>query len=413
MTIKALFIGIVWPEPDSSAAGTRTIQLLQAGVAAGWDICFAATAQPGDFSADLTSLGVRSHGITLNDSSFDRFIAAEQPDLVLFDRFMAEEQFAMRVAEQCPDAVRILDTSDLHFLRRARMTAFEKNAPLDLHTDDMRREIAAILRCDLSLVVSEFETQLLRTQLQVPITQLHYCPFMLPAPEPATALPSFDERRDFVMIGNFLHKPNVDAVRWASRELWPQIKAVLPDARCDVFGAHARDVDRQLSRPELDLCVRGRASGARECLAQYRVNLATLRYGAGIKGKIADGFLAGTPCIATAVAAEAMAGDLPWGGSIADSASEIVSAAKNLYTNPAHWAAAQEHGFEIIRQRFAATAHRPALIDRLSHILADPASHRRQNVIGSVVMQQQLRSTYYMSKWIEDKQARLRSKGSE
>ncbi len=403
MTIKALYISAVWPEPSSSAAGTRTIELLQAGLAAGWDICFAATAQPGEFNADLASLGVRSQAIELNSSSFNRFVAAEQPDLVLFDRFMVEEQFAMRVAEQCPDALRILDTSDLHFLRRARMTACNKNAPLDLYTDDMRREIASILRCDLSLIISEFELQLLRTQFQVPASQLHYCPFMLPAPVPATALPSFAERRDFVMIGNFLHKPNTDAVRWAARELWPRLKAALPDARCDVFGAHARDVDLQLSQPDLDFYIRGRTPDAKQCLAMYRVNLATLRYGAGIKGKIADGFMAGTPSIATTIAAEAMAGDLPWGGTIADSVADIVSAATSLYTDQALWAAAQARGFDIIRHRFAATEHRPALINRLNHILAELVLHRRRNVIGSVLMQQQLRSSYYMSKWIEEK----------
>jgi hypothetical protein len=33
---------------------------------------------------------------------------------VLFDRFMMEEQFGWRVAENCPNALRILDTEDLH-----------------------------------------------------------------------------------------------------------------------------------------------------------------------------------------------------------------------------------------------------------------------------------------------------------
>lgn len=379
------------------------MELLYAALSAGWNISFAATAQPGEFSADLASLGVRSQAIELNDSSFDRFVAAEQPDLVVFDRFIVEEQFGMRVAEQCPDAIRVLDTIDLHFLRRARMKAVSSNSPLDLYTNDMRREIASILRSDLSLVVSEYEQHLLTTQFQVPVSQLHYCPFMLPPPVSADALPTFDERRDFVMIGNFLHKPNLDAVQWAAEDLWPAIKSALPDARCDVFGAHARDDDLRLSRPGLDFHIRGRTPDVQECLSKYRLNLATLRYGAGIKGKIADGFMAGTPCIATSVAAEAMAGELPWGGAIADSVVDIVSAAEKLYEDPSRWLAAQNCGFDIIAERFSATEHCPALMKRLNRILAEPAQHRRENVVGSVIMQQQMRSTYYMSKWIEEK----------
>jgi hypothetical protein len=40
------------------------------------------------------------------------------PAVVLFDRFMMEEQF-WRVSENCPDALRLLDTEDLHCLRGA------------------------------------------------------------------------------------------------------------------------------------------------------------------------------------------------------------------------------------------------------------------------------------------------------
>jgi hypothetical protein len=36
------------------------------------------------------------------------------PAVVLFDRFMMEEQFGWRVSENCPDALRLLDTEDLH-----------------------------------------------------------------------------------------------------------------------------------------------------------------------------------------------------------------------------------------------------------------------------------------------------------
>jgi hypothetical protein len=45
---------------------------------------------------------------------------------VLFDRFMMEEQFGWRVAEKCPNALRILDTEDLHCLRLARQSIERK-----------------------------------------------------------------------------------------------------------------------------------------------------------------------------------------------------------------------------------------------------------------------------------------------
>ena len=83
-----------------------------------------------------------------------------QPDIVVFDRFMVEEQFGWRVAECCPNALRILDTIDLHCLRLARQVAVKEQREFsvdDLFSDTAKREIASILRCDVSLMVSEFE----------------------------------------------------------------------------------------------------------------------------------------------------------------------------------------------------------------------------------------------------------------
>ena len=87
------------------------------------------------------------------------------PEIVLFDRFMVEEQFGWRVTECCPDALKILDTEDLHCLRQARQVAVKENREFtlnDLYSDVAKREIASILRCDLTLMVSEFEINLLQ-----------------------------------------------------------------------------------------------------------------------------------------------------------------------------------------------------------------------------------------------------------
>ncbi|MFC6977354.1 hypothetical protein [Microbulbifer taiwanensis] len=43
----------------------------------------------------------------------------------------------------------------------------------------------------------------------------------------------------------------------------------------------------------------GRTEDALATLARYRLNLAPLRFGAGQKGKILDGWLVGTPAVTT------------------------------------------------------------------------------------------------------------------
>ena len=118
--LRILIIGKVWPEPSSTAAGRHSLDLIQSLRSAGWELHFASAAQLGPHSLDLEMQQVRSHRIELNHASFDTWLQALAPDVVIFDRFMTEEQFGWRIMENCPNALRILDTEDLHFVRKAR-----------------------------------------------------------------------------------------------------------------------------------------------------------------------------------------------------------------------------------------------------------------------------------------------------
>ena len=127
--LKILFIGLVWPEPTSSAAGWRILHLIRL-FSNHYEVHFASAAGKSEYSFDLKSIGINEHAIQLNDSSFDKFIQQLSPSIVIFDRFMVEEQYGWRVAAQCPDTLRILDTEDLHFVRLARQEAFKKGNPI-------------------------------------------------------------------------------------------------------------------------------------------------------------------------------------------------------------------------------------------------------------------------------------------
>ena len=180
---KVLIIGYVWVEPNSSAAGGRMLQLIEQFLQQDFKITFACPAQKGEKASNLSSLGIDEISIELNNTSFDDFIKELQPTIVLFDRFMMEEQFGWRVAENCPKALRILDTEDLHFLRKTRHQQIKKGEGFStealLNSDDAKREIAAILRCDMSLIISTFEMDLLKDVFKIDKKILYYLPFLL------------------------------------------------------------------------------------------------------------------------------------------------------------------------------------------------------------------------------------------
>lgn len=409
MAQSLLIIGSVWPEPDSSAAGRRMLQLVSLFQANGWEVVFISSAADSEYSADLEARDVRCIQTAINSSDFDDFINKLQPSAVLFDRFIVEEQFGWRVAEQCPDTVRILDTEDLHCLRRARRRAVQEGRSFDcqelLGDDTAKREVASILRSDISLIISDFEIALLKDLFGIEAPLLYYLPFLLkPVDEKVREnWPDFEERNHFVTIGNFRHPPNWDAVQYLKQRVWPLIREQLTKSELHIYGAYPSKKVRQLHQPEEGFFIKGRAENAKEVVRKAKVTLAPLRFGAGLKGKLVESMECGTPSVTTDIGAEGLSGRLPWSGAIADDPPEIASVAVQLYTDEEEWYRAQQRGVRIINERFAEDYLASGFLDRLGDIRRNLRQHRRSNFMGSLLMHHTTASTKYMSKWIEEK----------
>lgn len=413
-----LIIGYVWPEPKSSAAGAHMLSLLECLQSMDCDITFASPAQRGEHSLNLAALGVHSEEIALNDSSFDDFVSQLQPSIVIFDRFMMEEQFAWRVEKACPEAMRVLDTEDLFCLRHARHAlqkqAAKKQDNAEELTSDIsndllfselaQREIAAIYRCDLSLVISEVEFNLLRERFNIDPSLLVYFPLLVQTQNLDTSLGrTFSEREDFIAIGNFRHPPNWDAVLWLKERLWPEIRKQLPGAKLNIYGAYTPPKATALHNPSQGFLVKGWADDALEVTRTARVNLAPIRFGAGLKGKIMDAMFCGTPTATTPIGAEGISGEWPFAGSIGASAEEFIEQAVKLYTDQEHWEDARTRGFDIIQQRFDNNVHLEHLRERLQETQSCLASHRHKNFIGAMMRHHHHKSSQYMGQWIEAK----------
>jgi glycosyltransferase involved in cell wall biosynthesis len=431
-TPKVVLLTYVWPEPLSSAAGLRDLNLIESFLWAGWDLVVASPSQQNTHSEALAQMGVRLAGVQANDVRFDAWIKSEAPNFVIFDRFVMEEQFGWRVQEQCPNAVRVLDTQDLHFLRRTRANHLKAinlqsrepnssplppgqppqkqspegtaNSSLDLMNEDTFREIGSIYRCDGVFVLSRTEYDLLIERFKFPSNALSLSRFHYSDP---ISVSGFQERSDFMMIGNFRHAPNQDGVIWMANEIWPLIRKQIPNACLNIYGAYPSREMMRLTSKEANLFVRGSIPDQFEVLKKHRVNLAPLRFGAGIKGKISDGWWAGTPVVSTSIGAEGMCDSYPFGGSIANSPQDFALAAVQLYQNQKEWYQKQALGLQIIKALYQRETNRALLIEFLKDLHSRLHELRNQNWIGCMLNYHSWRSTHYFSKWIEEKSKRL------
>lgn len=405
---KVLIIGFVWPEPGSSAAGKRMVQLIDTFVYEGCDITFVSTARMNERSENLTEKGISCKSVKVNDESFDHFIRKLNPEIVLFDRFMTEEQFGWRVQTTCPDALRILDTEDLHFLRYARERAFKEGRDRIqdyLVSDIAKREIASIYRSDLSLIISESEMYLLKDYFRVNDEILFYLPFMIEEPDHSNTLelPSFSQRNGFMTIGNFRHKPNLDAVLFLKEEIWPGIRRNLPDAKMNVYGAYPTQQVSEWHNPDDGFLVHGRAESAYHVMQKHRICLAPIRFGAGLKGKLVEAMLNGTPSVTTTMGAEGICGSMKWPGFLADSTDKIISSAVRLYTDESLWEKSRDQGFTLLSERFSKEKNQRKFISVIRRLGNELQHHRRHNFTGAMLMHHTMASTRFMGRWIEEK----------
>ncbi|KAL7462143.1 hypothetical protein ACHAXS_002530 [Conticribra weissflogii] len=135
-----------WPEPNATAAGTRTMSLLQHFSPA----CRSLQSSTSSSLFHSVHFGcganlpkrygegnggcnhIQWHHIKPNRSNdmtkLIQNIEAENGLIkaVVFDRFYAEEAYSFRIREECPNALRVLDMQDVHSLRVGRQYLVEQ-----------------------------------------------------------------------------------------------------------------------------------------------------------------------------------------------------------------------------------------------------------------------------------------------
>lgn len=389
---KILVIGNVFPEPDSSAAGTKMMQWLALFKENNFDVIYASTAPKSEFSADISLFVKDSWKIKMNDISFDEQVKTFQPDIVLYDRFMTEEQFSWRIRENHPSAIHLLETQDLHFLREAR----EKNQ--DFHNVTCKREIASILRCDLTFIISMAEYNFLRQHFPFVTDKISYFPLCYNIDEAAFAN---KDRENFFFIGNFLHAPNRQAVLFL-KKIWHNIRQNIPTAKVYIYGAYPNQQILQLHNENEGFIVKGRVKNIQPIFTQHAILLAPLQFGAGLKGKLLEAMQFGALSITTPIGAEGIASDGEWNGRVVE-LDDFVAATVAIYQEHEKWAILAKKGRIILESKFTLEAHKTRVLEEINTLSKDINKWRNDHFLSEVMHFHRQQSVKYLSKWIMEK----------
>ena len=105
-------------------------------------------------------------------------------------------------------------------------------------------------------------------------------------------------------VGSFLHSPNPDAVEYFLREMWQNIYQAVPGSRFLIWGSNINDKQTAQWSKIPGVEVRGWFATWDEVVAQTRVLVSPLRFGAGMKHKVVSTYIYGRPVVGTCTSFE-------------------------------------------------------------------------------------------------------------
>lgn len=353
---QVLVVDAQLPHPDRDSGSLRMFNLMRLLRDEGAHVCFVAMNPAYDetYVRPLQESGVETW-YAPHCGSMREFLRKQGArfDVALLSHHHVAEPLLPLLHRHAPRAKRVFDTVDLHGLREQRAAELG-NDPILRRTAqaNIKAELSLAAQTDVTLVVSPFEREWIAQR--VPQAHVEVLSNLHDVRGPGL---SFAERSDLVFVGNFLHPPNVDAAQWLAREIFPLVRARLPDARLHCIGSHCPPEILALGA-QPGIVVHGYVPDITPCMEGIRVALAPLRFGAGVKGKINLSMAHGQPVVATACAAEGMHLRDGHDVLVADDPVDFAEAVVRLYQDEALWNLLARNGLANIAEHFTLDAAR-------------------------------------------------------
>ena len=294
-------------------------------------------------------------------------------DVVVLSRCDFARKHIADVRQYAPQSRTIFDTVDLHFLRDRREAELTQDAGAKLTAQDkQQQECAVVDQADETWVVSSVEQELLRSER--PHKSIEIVSTIVDVPGSGNP---FSLRRDFLFIGSFQHRPNIDAVLFFTKKIYPAVKRRLPDAKFYVIGDKAPPEVVALASESI--VVTGRQPDVQPYFDNVKLSIAPLRWGAGVKGKINQSMGFGVPVVGTSIAVEGMDLTNREDVMVADEPDQFANAMIELYESEELWNRLSQNAIVKTRELYSVQAAQKQLrkLFNNQHLLSVPRDPKK------------------------------------
>ncbi len=353
---RALFIDDSAPMPDKDAGSVASLDHMMSLQRLGYEVHFVPASNMARipvYTEALERRGIRCYYAPYSWSVEEVLRRSEcKFDIAYTYRPSNASKYIAVIRSFFPDAKILFNVCDLHFLRLEREAELLDRPEIRVAAEHMREtEYAAIRSADHVLVHSNAEARIIEAAL--PGTEITVIPWTVELQPPP---PSLHLRKGVAFVGSFDHPPNRDAVKWLVTKVMPLIWSRDPLIRLSVIGSNSSDEDRNLASDRVEML--GWVPDITKALQQYRLTVAPLRFGAGLKGKVLSSFAAGLPCVMTPTAAEGMDFPLELFEFVVDTAESLAVKVCQLHNDERANAAAVAAG-----SRYLSETYSQAIID--------------------------------------------------
>lgn len=352
-----LFIDAAAPTPSRDSGSVRAHRMLQLCSELGWSLAFMPDngQLPTESARLLAELGAELVGAP-GYPRLDHWLKQHGHNVQAV--FLCRHSVArrhMQLLRAFTTAKIIFDTVDLHHVRLLRAAKLHGDASLYKQAERARAEEFELMNSsDATIVVSHAELDYLRqTGITTPVEVLSNVHDVVATER------HFDATADLLFVGGYQHHPNQEAIAWLHEKIMPLLRKRLPGIVLHLVGEMPESEAARLSAD--DIVVHGHVPSIEPFLQRSRINLAPLRSGAGVKGKINQAMSHGLPVVATTIAAEGMFLQHGENALIADSAEDFALEVAKLYQDAALWQQLSSNGYQNIEEHFSSNLARRTL----------------------------------------------------
>lgn len=236
---------------------------------------------------------------------------------VIYDALNAEAELQRVVAQVDREEIRRLPAALYSTIQSRRLARFE-------------REICGGV--DATIAVSEEDRAFLVHHGGAPV---YVVANGIRAAVYAPPAGNIREKRQLVFSGKMDYRPNVDAIEWFYRAVFPHARREFPDCKLVIVGRNPHWRLRVLADDE-DVRITGWVESVEQYLHSATIYIAPLRMGSGTRLKILQAMAAGCSVVSTSIGAAGLHDDVRSALIIADEAEAFAQAITDLLEDENH-----------------------------------------------------------------------------